>query len=233
MKSIFFPFKLSPEGDPPPGGGNPNPAPPLPNPQQAEIDRIVAENNDLRKKNKDFEGTLNTVKTELEGLKRTGLKTNGDWQKVAGEYEIEAKTWKEKHDKVIGAFTKTLRLGEVKAEALKKGLRPEAVADVNSMNFEDVEVIIDANNQFVVKGADRAAEGLTKIRPHWFKDATPPAFNPGGGGNPPAPKGKLTVEEAKAAYLKALPNRGKDPVGFNKAWEEYSQAVTAAKTASR
>lgn len=217
----------NPNPTPPNPDPNPNPNPTPPDERQKEIDRLLAENSSLRKVTKDNETKLSTLEQTVKSLQTAGHKTAGDWQKVAESQEAEAKQWKEKFEKANTAFVTTQKMGKVKEEALKLGLLPEAVNDLDALEFEEVAVAIDSNNQFRVSGADVAARNLKVIRPHWFKNATPPNFNPGGNGNPPPPGAPKKLDELKAAYQTAL--RGGKQSEIKPALEAYNSALLESR----
>jgi hypothetical protein len=218
---------ITPNPDPNPNP-NPNPNPPITDEKQKEIDRLLTENQNLRKSTKDTEAKVTTLSEQLSALQKQGLKGSEDWKKLAETNEQEATTWKTKFTQVNEAFVGTLVSSKVKEEALKLGLLPEAVNDLDTLAFDEVEAVIDANNKFNVKGAEVAASNLKKLRPHWFKNGAAPNFNHGanGGGAPTQAEG---LQSAKEKYETALKNRAKDPDGFAKAHKDYQAAIFEAR----
>lgn len=225
-----------PENDNNTPNPNPNPNPTPPNTPPAtdeatkEKERLLSENQALRKAQKDAEAERQRVQDELAALKKAGHKTTGDWQKVAETAEQEAKTWKEKHENANRAFVNTLVSGKVREEALKQGLKPDLVDLLDSMEFEEIEANIEGG-KFSVKGADTAISNLKKLRPSLFSEAQPPKFNAGGpSATPGAPMG---LKDAEEKYLAAMKNRYKDPAAFNKAQLEYQKAIFEARKAKK
>lgn len=212
---------------------NPNPNPVLPTEAEKEKERLATENANLRKQLKETDTKLTQFSEELTNLKKAGHKNSGDWQKVAEANETEAKTWKEKYEKSNSAFVNTLAGGAVREEALKNGFKPDLVDLLDTMDLPDVEVVIDENNRFNVKGAQTAVQNLKKLRPSLFQEATPPKFNAGGGGNGGGGNGSAptNVKEAKEAYLLARQNRAKDPETYKKALENLSKVSLESRKA--
>lgn len=204
--------------------------PPAVDERQKELDRVLLENADIRKKQKDAETRANAAAEELANLKKAGHKTSGDWQKVAEAAEAEATTWKAKFEKSNQAFVGTLTSAKVREEALKAGLKADLVDLLDTMDFAEVEATIDENNRFNVKGAELAIKNLKVLKPSLFETKAPPKFNAGGPSTPGAPN---TVEGAKEKYLIALKNRMKDPVGYLAAHKEYQAAVFEARKAKK
>lgn len=200
-----------------------------PDEKQKEIDRLLAENQNLHKAKKETEGKVQTLTERLTALEKQGLRGSEDWKKLAETHEQEAKTYKEKHETSSTAFVGYLQSSRVKEEALKLGLLPEAVSDIDSLSFDEVEVAIDGT-RYNVKGAEVAAQNLKRLRPHWFKSEKAPNFNPGANGGG-APTQSETLAQAKEKYETALKNRLKDPEGFTKAHQEYQKAIFESRKA--
>lgn len=192
--------------------------------KQKEIDRLLTENQNIRKISKDNEAALNLVKEEIANLKKAGHKSSGDWQKVAEAFEAEAKTSKDKYEKATKAFVNTLTGAKIKEEALKNGFKADLVDLLDTMEFDEVDAFIDENERFNVKGYDVAISNLKKLRPSLFDSANPPQFNNGqpNNGKPSPPK---NLEDAKLAFIAATKTRTKDPAAYNKANMEYQKAI--------
>lgn len=236
MKTLFIPFKLAPEDEGGGGGGNnpnntPNPNPnPAPTEGEKEKERLLNENAELRKRQKEEAAEKQRLADELAALKKAGHKTSGDWQKVAEAAEAEAQTWKSKFEKANGAFVNTLVSSRLREEALKQGAKADMVDLIDSMEFDEIEAAIDENNRFNVKGVDTAIANLKKLRPSFFDTAQPPKFNKGGpSGN--APAGDLA--SAKQKYLEAMKNRHKNPAAYNQAHLDYQKAIIEDRKASK
>lgn len=200
-----------------------------PDERQKEIERLLSENQNLRKTNKEASERLNALETSLTEMKKAGHKSNGEYQKLWEESEKQNEVLKGKYQTTVEAFKGTLTSQKVKEEALKNGFKPDLVDLLDTMHFEEIDTVIDENNRFVVKGAEQAVKRLKATRQSLFAEPKAPSFNPGGPGAPPSKPGSL--EEAKARYQAALANRNKNPVEFNKAHTEYQSAIFANKRA--
>lgn len=219
----------NPPNQTPPNNQPPaNPPPAQPDERQKEIDRLLAENANLRKANNETSTKLSTLEQTVKQLQTAGHKTAGDWQKVAETAEKERDEWRGKFENVNKAYVETKKFEAVKEQASKLGLLPEAMNDIEALEFQEVAVAIDSHGRFMVSGADHAANNLKKIRPHWFRAATPPAFNPGGGGNPPpAANGTPDLAKAKAEYQAAL--RTGDQKKIQPALATYNSALQESR----
>lgn len=216
-----------PDNTPPNEQNNQNQNQNPPDEKQKEIDRLLAENGNLRKAQKDTETTLGTLKQELDGLKKSGMKGGEKWQELAQTYEQENTTLKTQLSTKESAFEGYLKNARVKEEALKLGLLPEAVHDIDALDFDEIQISVEGT-RYNVKGAEVAAQNLKRLRPHWFKNAAAPNFNPGANGGG-APTQAETLAQALEKYQAALKNRVKDPEGYAKAHKEYQDAVFASR----
>jgi hypothetical protein len=203
--------------------------PPAPTEIEKERDRVLAEANALRSRNKELETAAAATEKRLKDLERQGLKTSGDWQKLAEGHEADAKTWQEKFEKANGAFVETIRGGKVKEELFKLGLRSEASDDVDAMDLSGVPVDI-VNGQMVVKGADLFAANLKKSKPYMFKDGTPPNVNPG---NPGGLGTTQDLASLKKAYQDLYPQQRSKPTEFKAALVAYNNAVQESRKAKK
>ena len=235
MKHIFFPFLMD-EANPAGGaggGGTPNPTPdpnkPAPTEAEKERDRVVAENVELRRKQREIDATAKTNAERVAALEKAGNKTSGDWKAVAETAEKEANDWKAKFETANTAFVNTLTSSKVREEALKQGLKPDLVDLLDTMDLPDVEAEIDANNRFNVKGVETAIKNLKVLKPSLFSEKQPPQFNPGGASGGAGGGAVTDVKTAQANYLAAHKNRMKDPQAFNKAHSDYQNALIAAR----
>lgn len=121
-------------------------------------------------------------------------------------YERERDKSKELEGK-YNSLTKNLfddrKYNEVRAAALKAGLRPEAETDLELLDLNGVAVERTDKGRIIIHGAGEFVDDLKKKRPYWFQDSKVPNFN-GGGANPPkdgAPR-ELTAE-----YMVELENK--------------------------
>lgn len=241
MKTLYMPLFLMDEandGGGQGGGGNTTTTNNTGNQQQnqqsdadKERERLLTENAELRKKQKDAETALSSVRDEIANLKKAGHKTAGDWQKVAEALEQEVTGLKSTSEKLKAAFENTIVTSRIREEALKQGVKPDMVDLLDSLPFAEVEFALDEENlKFNLKGVDTAVGNLKKLRPSLFGAAPPPQFNKG---TPGAPGKPATLEDAKSKYLAAHKNRFKDPVAFKAAAEVYQNAIFEARKAKK
>lgn len=229
MKHIFWP-KMAPADDN--GGSDGGTTDPNKNDngsgggnEPSEVDQLKEQLDQERKAKKQLSDQVTKLSEDFKTLQRQAHKGKEDYKTLAEGLEKENGELKSTLQKFKDAVHHTARVGEVKAAALKAGLREEAVADLEGMDLSEVEVEIDASNVIRVKGADDYAAKLKKLKGYMFKAPADPNFNAGnGGGNGNSGGGgeKVTREQWQKAFL----NRNKSTEAraeYNKVNKLYNE----------
>lgn len=126
------------------------------------------------------------------------------------------------------AFT-TQRFNEVKTEALKAGIIPSSVEDIEILLKDDSEVKVEvtSSGRFIVEGAKEFVDKVKGERPHWFSKSGAPNVNGAGGGQPPPNPKELTPHDVYVAERQW--KAGKiTRTDYEKVYRDYS-AQSAAK----
>lgn len=195
------------------GGNTPDPA--------KELETVKAQLQSEQKAKLKLQSDLGSLKSELDQIKKSGLKGSENFKQLAETFEAENKTLKTENEQLKSNFHHTLRVGAVKDAATKMGLRPESLSDLEFMDMDTLEIETKDSGVMTVKGADSWAGDLKKIRPHWFKQGTPPNVNTGGGGKNDGGT-EVTGEITQKEYQEAFKNRVKEP----KRWETVRAAFS-------
>jgi hypothetical protein len=141
---------------------------------RADHERAVA---DL-KKEKARRKELETAEAKR---KEDALKAENKWKEIAESKEKEANEAKERADKLSNSYVNDRKFSAVEAAAMKLGLRPEAVSDLEGLDLSDLEVETTSTGKINVQGAAKFAERLKASKPHWFAEAKgDPNVNTGG-----------------------------------------------------
>lgn len=141
---------------------------------------------------------IRELEAEVDAQKTRGLQEKEDFKGLY-EREKQARTADKEELANWKKWTvKTQRFNAVQSEAVKAGLLPSAVNDLELLNLEDVQVEVTSGDRFIVTGADTFVEGLKQSKSHWFKEEKAPRVNGGGGGLPPK-SGKLTPHDVYQA----------------------------------
>lgn len=162
-------------------------------PQQTH-DEVVQDLLKQKAKAKELAEKLSAFEKEKEDLGMKSLKEKQEWQKVAEAKEAEAAALKKKLDDEKRVTTNYFKRSELRQQALKAGIRENALDDLDLLPLEDITVETTSTGKINVLGADKSVERLKATRPHWFQDRTDPGVD---GGTP-------TVTKASAVSMKDI-----------------------------
>lgn len=137
-----------------------------------------------------FKKQVEELGTKLGDLESQSLKEKQDYKGLYEQSEQKRKAAEEEAKKVKGWAVSTHRFSEIKSEAMKAGLLPSAMNDLELLPMENVEVEVTSSGRFIVNGAKDFVESVKGERPHWFQKPGAPNVNGGGGGAPPGGDGK-------------------------------------------
>ena len=126
-----------------------------------DTDGIVKEMTEWKEKAKAFEKQLKE-KAEQE------MRSRNEWQKIAEMKDQELKAAIEREQRIKDGLVYEKKYSAVKEQAAKMGLLPTAVEDLNILDLSEVVVETTSTGRYNVLGADKFAEKLKTIRPHWF-----------------------------------------------------------------
>ena len=179
-----------------------------------EYESTRAELEKVRQKAKEAGEKLKTMEDERENAKISAMKEKEDWKKLAELREQEATELKKRLDTTGKATTEYFKKAEIRAQAMKAGIRESALDDLDLLQFSEVNVETTSTGRINVLGADKAVERIKATRPFWFEDKKAPAIDTT---NPKVSKGqKLNMKD-----ILKLQKEGKT--------EEYQAAVMKLK----
>ncbi len=165
---------------------------------QAAFDRVSNDMHAFKKAAKDAQEKLKAIETE-KLTKNNEFKTLYEQEKNARE--AAEKTSKDLKD----SFINEKKYSAVKAQAMAAGLKPEALDDLDMIDFTDVVVETTSTGKTNVLGVEAQIKKLQAAKPHWFGGKTTPKIN---SGNPRVIEGaeggdKITVEQVRKAEKEA------------------------------
>ncbi len=171
-----------------------------------------------------FKAEKQKLEDELKAVKEKEMKEKDQWKEFGTTKEKEANDWKQKHDQLHNNLFEGAKLSKVKEEAIKLGLREEAVDDLELMDFKDVVVETTSRGKINVHGAKSAAEKIKQTKPHWFTAPGAPNINnrqPGVNANGDGGATKVTIADMNKAELAAQKSGD---------YTEYKKLVVQFKT---
>ena len=143
---------------------------PNPNPTDDVPDRIKR---DMLKYKQEAE----QLRQEIEANKLKGHKEKEDWKTVAEHHELKAKEYEKKFTGLQNALVNEKKFAALKSEAVKHGINPSSLPDLELLDFDEVQVETTSTGKILVNGQDRAIAKLKTLRPHWFSSQVP-SVNP-------------------------------------------------------
>lgn len=172
--------------------------------QQAEQTVSKADAEKLAAELNKYKALAVELQNKFKNQELEAARAANDWQKVAEHKEKELNDLLAKHEGFKKAVISDKKLSAIREEAIKAGLRKEAVGDLGLLDYPEVRLQTDDEGQFKVEGADKAIQRLKTTRPYLFQTSMPsvnlntPTVT-GGGGD------KLTYEsisKLEAEYKK-------------------------------
>jgi len=172
--------------------------PPIEPPKDEAIPREVYER--AKKDMLDYKNKMKELETRLDGLKLQGHKEKEDWKEVARIHEEKAKDLEGKYSGLKESLVSSAKITKLTEEAVKQGIRPEALPDLELIDFDELIVETTSTGKILVTGQDRAIAKLKILRPHWFSKIVP-GINSSTPEILPALNGVVTLADLSAAEM--------------------------------
>lgn len=136
---------------------------------KADLDRALA---DLHK----FKSRANDAEAKVKAIEESRLAEKEDWKSLAERREAEAKEANEKAQRIQDSYLGEKKHTAVREAALKLGMRPEAIGDLDLFSLDGV-VIETTDKGVKVVGADAFVQSLKNSRPYLFGQGAPISVN--------------------------------------------------------
>lgn len=156
-------------------------------------EQIKKDMHTYKQKNKEYE-------ERLEALKLNGHKEKEDWKEVARIHEETAKDLKGKYEGLKQNLINSAKVAKLTEEAVKHGINPQALPDLELVDFDELVVETTSTGKILVSGQDRAIAKLKVLRPHWFSKSVP-LINPTTPSTLPADGQPITVNDLDALLI--------------------------------
>lgn len=142
-------------------------------------DHLAADVVKFKQRAAELESKLAEFEKEREDAKLSGLRQKEEWQKIAEDREKKVKELSERIEKQSKATETYFKRSEVRAQALKNGIREAALDDLDLLSLEGVSLETTSTGAVNVLGADKYVSRLKETRPYWFLDKSAPNVNTG------------------------------------------------------
>lgn len=140
---------------------------------KADHDRALA---DLHK----YKSEALALKKERETEKANKMKADNQWKELAEANELKAREAAERAEKIQNSYLGEKKFNAIQSKCQALGLRPEAVADLELLDLEAVQVETTSTGKINILGADKFAERLKTLKPHWFAEKSTTTVNTNG-----------------------------------------------------
>jgi len=164
-------------------------------------EKLAAERQEKEKLAKQIEEMQTNQLQEKENFKQ--LWQNEKQKREAAENKL---------DGVTREHVNYLKTSAIKTEAMKLGIRPEAMEDLNMLDTSMVEIETTSTGNVNILGAKEFIDGLKEKKPFWFNKGNPPIINNA------MPEGGAAKKKYTGAELEDL--REKDPSAYKKYMNE-------------
>jgi len=147
------------------------------------------------------------------------LREQKRWEELVTIKDGELSELRQRDTETKKAFIQEKKYSAVKEEALKAGIRPEALADLELIGLDKVDIETTSTGRINVLGVQGAIESLKMSRPHWFGqpktiiNGNLPGVNNSTGLVTSAEVNKLSMEARKTG----------DYAAYEKAFKQYRQ----------
>ncbi len=108
------------------------------------------------------------------------MKDEKRFEELAEANEKKAKEADERAERIQNSYLGEKKVNAARVAAEKLGLRPEAVSDLEQLDLDGVQIETTSTGKINVLGADKFAERLKTLKPHWFSDKRKPNVNTNG-----------------------------------------------------
>ncbi len=181
---------------------------------RAEFERVMNELHGHKKTAKELKEAADKAETER-------LKAQDQWKELAERHEKAANEWKEKYTGLTGTIVKDKKLSAVREEALKNGIRQEALSDLDMLELREVQVETTSTGRINVSGANAAIANLKALKPHWFGGAASPGVNVTTPGVVNAPTGTISIADLRKAEVEG--KKSGDSTTYYKLVKQYQE----------
>lgn len=132
---------------------------------------------------------------ELESFKEQSLVEKQNYKQLYENEKTKTEMLATEKQKIQSTFFGSLKNQEIQKEAMKLGIRDEALSDLGLLDSSTVITETTSTGNVNILGASEFVEQLKQTRPHWFRQQGAPVIN---NGNPSFTKKEYTASEMLA-----------------------------------
>ncbi len=128
--------------------------------------------NDLhrfKKESRDMKAENERLKAEMDKMKQTSLVSQSRYKEAFENSQQEVEDLRSKLERNSNVYFNSLKASALRTEAMKAGIREEALTDLDLLDTSDVEVEVTNQGNTHISGQKEFVDQLKAVRPHWFK----------------------------------------------------------------
>lgn len=115
-----------------------------------------------------YKAQLREITTASQSQKEQLLRDNKQYEELASMYKTQLDQSTEHSKQLQDAIVNDKKFSAVREAAVKAGLRPEAIADLELVALDKVQVEKSDTGRVTVMGVDSLVDNIKLSRPHWF-----------------------------------------------------------------
>jgi len=116
---------------------------------------------------------------QLEETKSSHLEQNQQFKELWEREKTKRLEVEEQNNQSKKAFFNTLKSKEIEKEAMRLGIRQEALEDLSLLSSDEVIVEATSQGNLNIVGAQEFAEKIKQTRPYWFQQKAAANVNSG------------------------------------------------------
>ena len=169
---------------------------------EADHQRALDDMHKYKKERVDLQAKLDDAEKKSKKVEEEGLRKNNNYKTLSERLQKEIDDKEAEHADFKQSYFDTKRYDAIEKEAIKAGMRDEALEDIGLFKLDGVEVEHTSAGRVIVNGSAEWVADLKKTKPYLFKQDGAPVFN-GGGATPPIRDPKdVTAQDVNAARRK-------------------------------
>ena len=146
----------------------------------------------FKHESKELKSQNEQLQAQLESLKEQSLVEKQNYKQLYENEKTKTEQLAEENRKVQSTFFGSLKNQELQKEAMRLGIREEALADLNLLDTSAVITETTSSGSVNILGATEFMEQIKQTRPYWFKQQGAPVIN---NGNPEFVKKEFSASD--------------------------------------
>lgn len=122
------------------------------------------------------------LQNQIKAMEERSLAEKSNYKELYERKNEELNTLRAERENDQRLFFDSVKISAVEKEAIKMGIRPEALEDIKRLGQDGVMIETTSTGNLNVLGVEEFVTDLKRNRPFWFKDQGAPTINNGSPG---------------------------------------------------